>query len=97
VGRNIADQLERKISFRRAIKKAIQSTMRMGADGIKVTVSGRLGGADMSRTETFHEGRVPLHTLRSDIDYALSEASTTYGLIGVKVWICKGEAVGVPG
>lgn len=97
VGRNIADQLVRKISFRRAIKKAIQSTMRMGADGIKVTVSGRLGGADMSRTETFHEGRVPLHTLRSDIDYELSEARTTYGVIGVKVWICNGEAVGIPG
>ncbi len=97
VGRNIADQLVRKISFRRAVKKAIQSTMRMGADGIKVTVSGRLGGADMSRTETFHQGRVPLHTLRSDIDYALSEARTTYGVIGVKVWICNGEAVGVPG
>ena len=71
--------------------------MRMGAEGIKVTVSGRLGGAEMSRTETFHEGRVPLHTLRSDIDYALVEAHTTYGVIGVKVWICNGEAVGIAG
>ncbi len=97
VGRNIADQLVKKIAFRRAAKKAIQSTMRMGAEGIKVTVSGRLGGAEMSRTETFHEGRVPLHTLRSDIDYALVEAQTTYGVIGVKVWICNGEAVGIAG
>ena len=97
VGHNIADQLVKKIAFRRAAKKAIQSTMRMGAEGIKVTVSGRLGGAEMSRTETFHEGRVPLHTLRSDIDYALVEAHTTYGVIGVKVWICNGEAVGIAG
>lgn len=97
VGRNVADQLVKKIAFRRAAKKAIQSTMRMGAEGIKVTVSGRLGGAEMSRTETFHEGRVPLHTLRSDIDYALVEAHTTYGVIGVKVWICNGEAVGIAG
>ncbi len=97
VGRNIADQLVKKIAFRRAAKKAIQSTMRMGAEGIKVTVSGRLGGAEMSRTESFHEGRVPLHTLRSDIDYALVEAHTTYGVIGVKVWICNGEAVGIAG
>jgi small subunit ribosomal protein S3 len=97
VGRNIADQLVKKIAFRRAAKKAIQSTMRMGAEGLKVTVSGRLGGAEMSRTETFHEGRVPLHTLRSDIDYALVEAHTTYGVIGVKVWICNGEAVGIAG
>jgi small subunit ribosomal protein S3 len=97
VGRNVADQLVKKIAFRRAAKKAIQSTMRMGAEGIKITVSGRLGGAEMSRTETFHEGRVPLHTLRSDIDYALVEAHTTYGVIGVKVWICNGEAVGIAG
>ena len=97
VGKNIAEQLVKKIAFRRAAKKAIQSTMRMGAEGIKVTVSGRLGGAEMSRTETFHEGRVPLHTLRSDIDYALVEAHTTYGVIGVKVWICNGEAVGIAG
>jgi len=95
VGKNIAEQLTKKVSFRRAIKKAIQSTMRMGAEGMKVTVSGRLGGAEMSRKETFHEGRVPLHTLRSDIDYAVVEAQTTYGTIGVKVWICNGEAVGV--
>ena len=97
VGQNIAEQLQKKIAFRRAIKKAIQATMRMGAEGIKVTASGRLGGAEMSRTETFHEGRVPLHTLRSDIDYALVEAHTTYGVIGVKVWICNGEAVGIAG
>lgn len=97
VGQNICEQLEKKIAFRRAIKKAIQATMRMGAEGIKVTASGRLGGAEMSRTETFHEGRVPLHTLRSDIDYALVEAHTTYGVIGVKVWICNGEAVGIAG
>lgn len=97
VGRNVADQLVKKIAFRRAAKKAIQSTMRMGAEGIKITVSGRLGGAEMSLTETFHEGRVPLHTLRSDIDYALVEAHTTYGVIGVKVWICNGEAVGIAG
>jgi len=97
VGQNIAEQLQKKIAFRRAIKKAIQATMRMGAEGIKVTASGRLGGAEMSRTETFHEGRVPLHTLRSDIDYALVEAHTTYGVIGDKVWICNGEAVGIAG
>ena len=97
VGQNVAEQLEKKIAFRRAIKKAIQSTMRMGAEGVKITASGRLGGAEMSRTETFHEGRVPLHTLRSDIDYALVEAHTTYGVIGIKVWICNGEAVGIAG
>ncbi len=97
VGQNVAEQLEKKIAFRRAIKKAIQATMRMGAEGIKITASGRLGGAEMSRTETFHEGRVPLHTLRSDIDYALVEAHTTYGVIGIKVWICNGEAVGIAG
>jgi len=97
VGQNIAEQLVKKIAFRRAIKKAIQATMRMGAEGVKITASGRLGGAEMSRTETFHEGRVPLHTLRSDIDYALVEAHTTYGVIGIKVWICNGEAVGIAG
>jgi small subunit ribosomal protein S3 len=91
VGENIAQQLERKISFRRAVKRGIQSTMRMGADGIRIQVSGRLGGSEMARTETYREGRVPLHTLRSDIDYATVTAHTTYGCIGIKVWICNGE------
>lgn len=90
----IAQQLEGRVSFRRAMKKAIQTTMRMGAEGIKVLVSGRLGGAEMSRTEGYKEGRTPLHTLRADIDYALSVARTTYGTIGVKVWICRGEVIG---
>jgi small subunit ribosomal protein S3 len=90
----IASQLEGRVSFRRAMKKAIQTTMRMGADGIKIVCSGCLGGAEMSRTEGYREGRVPLHTLRSDIDYALSVAKTAYGTIGVKVWICKGEVIG---
>lgn len=92
VGESIAQQLVKKISFRRAAKKSIQSTMRMGAEGIRICLSGRLGGSEMSRTETFREGRVPLHTLRADIDYALVEAKTTYGKIGIKVWICNGEA-----
>lgn len=91
VGVNIAQQLTKKINYRRAVKKAIQSTMRMGAEGIKIKVSGRLGGAEIARSETFHEGKVPLHTLRSDIDFAISEARTTYGIIGIKVWICSGE------
>ncbi|MCH7575489.1 MAG: 30S ribosomal protein S3 [Candidatus Marinimicrobia bacterium] len=91
VGESIAQQLLKKISFRRAAKKSIQATMRMGAEGIKICLSGRLGGSEMSRRETFREGRVPLHTLRADIDYALVEANTTYGKIGVKVWICNGE------
>lgn len=90
----IASQLEGRVSFRRAMKKAIQTTMRMGAEGIKVLTSGRLGGAEMSRTEGYKEGRIPLHTLRADIDYALSVAKTAYGTIGVKVWICKGEVIG---
>jgi small subunit ribosomal protein S3 len=90
----IAQQLEGRVSFRRAMKKAIQTTMRMGAEGIKVLCSGRLGGAEMSRTEGYKEGRIPLHTLRADIDYALSVAKTTYGTIGVKVWICRGEIIG---
>ena len=94
VGDGIARQLEGRISFRRAVKMAVASTMRMGAEGIKVKVSGRLGGAEMARTEQYKEGRTPLHTLRADIDYALSEAQTTYGKIGVKVWICKGEVYG---
>lgn len=94
VANNIARQLEGKISYRRAIKMAIASTMRMGAEGIKVLVSGRLGGAEMARTETYKEGRIPLHTFRADIDYALAEALTKVGLIGIKVWICKGEIIG---
>lgn len=93
VGESIAQQLVKKISFRRAAKKSIQSTMRMGAEGIRICLSGRLGGTEMSRRETFREGRVPLHTLRADIDYAMVEANTTYGKIGIKVWICNGEIV----
>ncbi len=96
VGQNVAKQIEGRISFRRAVKTAISSTMRMGAEGIKVTVGGRLGGAEMARNETYKEGRIPLHTLRADIDYAAVEAHTTYGRIGVKVWICKGEVFGKP-
>ena len=91
VAESIKQQLERRVSFRRAMKKAIGSAMKAGAKGIKVQLSGRLGGADMSRIERYHEGRVPLHTLRADIDYGTSEALTTYGLIGIKVWIFKGE------
>ncbi|RMD98338.1 MAG: 30S ribosomal protein S3 [Calditrichaeota bacterium] len=91
VARNIAKQLESKISFRRAMKKAIMSSMRMGAEGIKISCAGRLGGAEMARTEQYKEGRIPLHTLRADIDYACTQAKTTYGVIGVKVWICRGE------
>jgi len=92
VGNNIAAQIVKKVSFRRAVKKAIQATMRMGAEGIRVKCSGRLGGAEMSRTETYREGRVPLHTLRADIDFASVTAHTTYGCIGIKVWICNGES-----
>ena len=92
VGENIAAQIARKISHRRAIKKSIQATMRMGADGIRVQCAGRLGGAEMSRTETYREGRVPLHTLRANIDYASVTSFTTYGCIGIKVWICNGES-----
>ena len=91
VAESIAQQLERRVSFRRAMKRAVQNAMRMGALGIRVNVSGRLGGAEIARTEWYREGRVPLHTLRADIDYALSEAKTPYGIIGVKVWIFKGE------
>lgn len=94
VAENIAQQLEGRISFRRALKQAVASAMRMGADGIRVMTSGRLGGADMSRTEQYKEGRVPLHTLRADIDYGTATASTIYGQIGVKVWICRGEIIG---
>lgn len=91
VGESIAQQLERRVSFRRAMKRAVQNAMRMGALGIRVNVAGRLGGAEIARTEWYREGRVPLHTLRADIDYALSEAVTPYGIIGIKVWIFKGE------
>ena len=91
VAENIAQQLERRVMFRRAMKRAVASTMRLGAAGIKVSISGRLNGAEIARTEWYREGRVPLHTLRADIDYGLAEAHTTYGVIGVKVWIFKGE------
>ncbi len=94
VANNIARQIEGKISYRRAIKMTIASTMRMGAEGIKVLVSGGLGGAEMARSETYKEGRIPLHTFRADIEYALAEALTKVGLIGVKVWICNGEIFG---
>lgn len=94
VADNIAAQLEGRISFRRAMKNAVSSTMRVGAEGVRVMCSGRLGGADMSRTEQYKEGRVPLHTLRSDIDYAMGRAETVYGSIGVKVWICRGDIIG---
>ena len=88
VGSNIAHQLKKKISYRRVVNKVIQSTMRMGAKGIRINVAGRLGGAEIARSEKFMNGSVPLHTLRADIDYALTEAHTTYGVIGIKVWIC---------
>jgi small subunit ribosomal protein S3 len=94
VADGIARQLEARISFRRAMKQSIASTMRMGAEGIKVNCAGRLGGAEIARTEQYKDGRVPLHTFRADIDYALAEALTTYGIIGIKVWICKGEVYG---
>lgn len=91
VADSVAQQLERRVMFRRAMKRVMQNAMRQGAEGVKVQVSGRLGGAEIARTERYHEGRVPLHTLRADIDYATSEAHTTFGVIGVKVWIFKGE------
>ena len=91
VAENIASQLEKRISFRRAMKKAVQSAMRLGAKGVKVVCSGRLGGEEIARTEKYHEGSVPLHTLRGDIDYSTAEAETTYGICGIKVWINKGE------
>jgi len=94
VADSIARQVEGRISYKRAIKMAIASTMRMGAEGIKVQVSGRLNGAEMARSEMYKDGRTPLHTFRADIDYALSEALTQYGLIGIKVWICRGEVYG---
>lgn len=94
VGSNVARQIEGKIAYRRAIKMAIASAIRMGAEGIKVTISGRINGAEMARRETYKEGRIPLHTFRADIDYALAEALTKTGLLGIKVWICKGEVYG---
>lgn len=96
VANNIAKQIEGRISFRRAIKTSVASTMRIGAEGIKVLISGRLGGAEMARSEQYKDGRIPLHTLRADIDYAQAEAHTTYGRIGIKVWICKGLVYGKP-
>ena len=94
VAENISRQIEGRVSYKRAIKMAIASTMRMGAEGIKVLISGRLNGAEMARSEMYKDGRTPLHTFRADIDYSISEASTTYGKIGVKVWICRGEVYG---
>jgi small subunit ribosomal protein S3 len=93
VADSVAQQLEKRIMFRRAMKRAVQNALRQGAEGVKITVAGRLGGAEIARTEWYREGRVPLHTLRADIDYATSEAKTTYGVIGVKVWIYKGEVM----
>jgi len=93
VAEGVCQQLERRISFRRAMKRAVQNTLRMGALGIRINVSGRLGGADIARTEWYREGRVPLHTLRADIDYGFAEALTTYGIIGVKVWLYKGDVM----
>ena len=94
VADGIARQLEARVSFRKAMKTAISNTMRAGGEGIKIVVSGRVGGAEMARTEQYKDGRVPLHTLRADIDYALSEAQTTYGKLGIKAWICRGEVYG---
>lgn len=94
VATNIARQISGRVSYRRAVKMAIASAMRMGAEGVKVLVSGRLNGAEMARSEMYKEGRTPLHTFRADIDYCLAESQTTYGLLGVKVWICKGEVYG---
>src|SRR5690554_4115140 len=94
VAQSVAQQLERRVMFRRAMKRAVQNAMRLGAKGIKIQVGGRLGGAEIARSEWYREGRVPLHTLRADIDYATYEAMTTYGIIGVKVWIFKGEILG---
>jgi small subunit ribosomal protein S3 len=97
VAENIATQLERRIAFRRAMKKSIQTAMKFGAKGIRVACSGRLGGSEMARYEWYREGRVPLHTLRADIDYGFAEAKTTYGKIGCKVWVCKGEVLPTKG
>ena len=96
VASTIAKQIEGRVSFRRAIKTAVAGTMRIGAEGIKIMISGRVGGAEMSRAESYKEGRIPLHTLRADIDYSLVEAHTSYGRLGIKVWICKGEIFGKP-
>ena len=93
VAENIAEQLERRIAFRRAMKRSMQSAMRLGAKGVRINVSGRLGGAEIARMEWYREGRVPLHTLRADVDYGFTEAQTTYGIIGVKVWVFKGEVL----
>jgi len=92
VGSNIGHQLQKKVSYRRVVNKVIQATMRMGAEGIRINVAGRLGGAEIARSEKFSQGRVPLHTLRAEIDYVLTEVQTQYGIIGIKVWICKGES-----
>jgi small subunit ribosomal protein S3 len=97
VAQNVAQQLERRVMFRRAMKRVVQNAMRQGAEGIKVQIGGRLGGAEIARTEWYREGRVPLHTLRADIDYATYEAVTTFGILGVKVWIFKGEVIGNEG
>ena len=94
VAQSVAQQLQRRVMFRRAMKRAVQNAMRQGAQGVKVQVGGRLGGAEIARTEWYREGRVPLHTLRADIDYATAEAAMTYGIIGIKVWIFKGEVLG---
>ncbi len=94
VAQNVAQQLERRVQFRRAMRRVIQNAMRLGAEGIKVRVAGRLGGAEIARSEVYAEGRVPLHTLRADIDYATWEAQTTYGILGIKVWVFKGEIIG---
>lgn len=94
VAQTVAQQLERRVQFRRAMRRAVQNALRLKAKGIKIRVAGRLGGAEIARSETLHEGRVPLHTLRADIDFAMAEAKTTYGILGVKVWIFKGEIIG---
>ena len=94
VAQSVAQQLQRRVMFRRAMRRAVQNAMRQGAQGVKIQVSGRLGGAEIARTEWYREGRVPLHTLRADVDYGTAEAATTYGIIGVKVWIFKGEVLG---
>ncbi|MBQ0720042.1 MAG: 30S ribosomal protein S3 [Gammaproteobacteria bacterium] len=94
VAQNVAQQLERRVMFRRAMKRAVQNAMRQGAKGVKIQIGGRLGGAEIARSEWYREGRVPLHTFRADIDYAHAEAATTYGIVGVKVWIFKGEVLG---
>ena len=96
VADSVAQQLERRVMFRRAMKRAVSNALRLGAEGIKICVAGRLGGAEIARTEWYREGRVPLHTFRANIDYSTAEASTTYGIIGVKVWIFKGEVIGKP-